>query len=115
MKVINIRKVCRSGTVTRDDGQIIYDLLVELWTKEDRVVLDFKGLVIASVSFLDEALGKLAFDHTKEEIREKLGVRNMDDRDRALLNDIFISRRKQKDAEKLPPRKKKPSRKRSGR
>lgn len=111
-KIVNIEKVCHSGTVTRDDGQIIHDILKEHWDKEKRIMLDFKGLLIASVSFLDEAFGKLTFEHSKDQIVEKLSFRNMDDRDRALLSDIMISRFKQVELSKKPRRKQNPSRRR---
>jgi len=112
MRIINIKKECRTGTVTRDDGQIIHDLLNEIWDEEDRIVLNFKGLIVASVSFMDEAFGKLAFDHTKDELKSKLKFRNMDYGDRALLNDIFISRFKQAILSKKPKTKKTPPRRR---
>jgi hypothetical protein len=93
---INIKDIAGKNTVTRENGERIYSIVREQWEKEDRIILDFTSLVIASVSFMDEAFGQLALDYSREELQKKLQFKNMDENDRALLNSVILSRLKQK-------------------
>ena len=97
MKKIDLKKICKKQTVTRKEGEQIKNLISDSWEKESEIVIDFNNISIASVSFLDEAFGKLAFDYPKENLREKLTFANIEEYDRALLNDILISRYHQKE------------------
>lgn len=97
MKKIDIKKTCKKRTVTRKEGEQVKKRILDLWDKQDKIVIDFNNISIASVSFLDEAFGKLAFDHPKEILREKLSFANIEEYDRALVNDILISRYHQKE------------------
>jgi len=94
---INLKEICGKQTITRKDGQIINDMIVDAWEKEDKITIEFSNILIASVSFLDEAFGKLAFKYPKDILVKKLSFENMEEYDRALLNDILISRYHQKE------------------
>ena len=89
---INIQELSGKRTVTRDDGRVIYKKIKDLWSDHDRISVDFVNLQVASVSFMDEAFGHLALEHSEQELRSKLAFKNMSEFDRALLNDIFASR-----------------------
>ena len=93
---INIAEVCKSNTVTRDHGKVIHDLIAEKWNSADVIKIDFNNILIASVSFLDEAFGNLAEDYTPEQISRKLKLVNIKDFDRNLANNIYRSRLSQK-------------------
>ncbi|MFC1521542.1 STAS-like domain-containing protein [Elusimicrobiota bacterium] len=95
---IQIKTICGKNTVTRDDGKKIRKLIKEAWAKDEIVELDFGNLIIASVSFMDEAVGVLALKHTKEEITIKIRLKNINPQDKVLLNDILLSRFRQKRA-----------------
>ena len=97
MKKIDLKKTCKKQTVTIRECEQIKNLISASWDKESKIVIDFNNISIASVSFLDEAFGKLAFDHPKEILRKKLSFANIEEYDRALLNDILISRYHQKE------------------
>lgn len=97
---IDLKKEYGKQTVTRDDGKVVADRLNKAMKKEDKIVIDFSNILIASVSFFDEAFGKLAFKYSKETLGKKLVLENMEDFDRALLNDILISRYHQLGLEK---------------
>lgn len=84
-------------TMTREDGEQINKMINELWDKEETITIDFSNILIASVSFLDEAFGKLAFEYPKEILTTKLMFKNLEEYDRALLNDILLSRYHQKE------------------
>jgi len=94
---INLIKECDKRTITREDGKKINDMIVNAWDKEDKIFIDFGYILIASVSFFDEAFGKLAFDYPKEILIKKLSFERMKKYDKALLNDILISRYHQRE------------------
>lgn len=101
--IIDLKKECGNQTITRDDGKKIHTKINKLWKKEGRIIIDFGHILVASVSFIDEAFGKLAFEHSKDTLKERLAFRNMMDYDKALLNDILTSRYRQKDLEQNGP------------
>jgi hypothetical protein len=94
---INVRKICGKRTITRDDGAKINRIISVKWNQEEVFHIDFDSVLVASVSFMDEAFGKLALEHTKEDMQEKLRFENILDYDRALINDILFSRFRQKE------------------
>ena len=93
---LSVKQICGKNTVTRDDGKKIHRLLLENWEKTKNIEVDFGNLTIASVSFLDEAIGQLALKFTRRELVAKLKLQRISTRDKRLLNDIFISRYRQK-------------------
>lgn len=92
---LKIREICGSNTVTRADGKKIHEFLLSHWDKAQVIEVDFGHLVIASVSFLDEAVGQLALCFKRSELVAKLRLLHISSRDKRLLNDIFLSRYRQ--------------------
>ena len=93
---IDIRKLCGKKTVTRADGARIHEILSGNWDEVNVFHIDFGNILVASVSFMDEAFGQLALKYSKEELQAKMRFENTVDYDRALLNDILYSRFRQK-------------------
>jgi hypothetical protein len=104
---IDLKAEYGKQTISRDDGKIVANRLVDAMGKEEEIVIDFSNILIASVSFFDEAFGKLAFKYSKEILAKKLTFKNIEDFDKALLNDILISRYHQKELETKQKAKKK--------
>lgn len=94
---INLQETCIKQTITRENGEKINKMIITAWEKDNKVIIDFNNVLIASVSFLDEAFGKLAFDYPKEYFRNKLHLINIEEYDKRLLNDILTSRYHQKE------------------
>ena len=95
MAVLNIEKVAGKNTVSRADGKVIYEKIKNLWKTNDQIDIDFGNLAIASVSFMDEVFGHLALEYGQEQLRNKLRLLHINEYDRALLNDIILSRVRQ--------------------
>jgi len=93
---LDISKICDKKTVTRDDGKKINEILTAEWEKQKEFTIDFDNILIASVSFMDEAFGSLALKYSKEELQKKLRIEHILPYDKALLNDILVSRFRQK-------------------
>jgi len=96
---ISIVEVCRSNRVTRPDGKVVHDLIILHWDSADRIIVDFGNILIASVSFLDEAFGALADEHATKEISERVKLVNITAFDKNLANGIYRSRQKQRQAQ----------------
>jgi len=92
---LKIKDICGTNTVARSDGKKIHQFLLEHWGKAKSIEIDFGNLEIASVSFLDEAIGQLALRFKRKELISKIKLRRISVRDKRLLNDIFISRYRQ--------------------
>jgi hypothetical protein len=106
MARLSIREYCKTSRVTRGDGAHLRHAIEEHWDADDQLVLDFSGVRIASVSFFDESLGFLALLHPLEEMTKRVRVEGMNPADRALLNNIVLSRsreRKVTDPRSDPP------------
>lgn len=103
MMTLKIKDICGTNTVTRADGKKIHQALLEHWDNARTIEVDFGNLIIASVSFLDEAIGQLALRYKRKELVSKLRLKRISSRDKRLLNDIFISRYRQasRDRDKL--------------
>lgn len=104
-KKLNIKDICGKNTVSRSDGKVIHESLLDHWEKAGTIEIDFGNLVIASVSFLDEAIGQLALRFNRKELVSKLKLTRISSLDKRLLNDIFISRYRQKMKGKRKPNK----------
>lgn len=92
---IRLDEFVESRVSTREDGQPLREYLTERWKEADKFTIDFEGLTIASVSFIDEAFGKLAQLHGKRELTRKIKVVNISEQDRSLLNEVVMSRLRQ--------------------
>ncbi|MBI2119834.1 MAG: STAS-like domain-containing protein [Elusimicrobia bacterium] len=91
---IKIKDVCGKNTVTRDDGKKINDIIMRQWNAQHSIEIDFGNIVIASVSFMDEAIGILGLKFSKDEIVQKIKLKNITDLDKKLLNDVLFLRLK---------------------
>lgn len=89
---INLKEKCGKMTISRKDGRVVAHLISDGLKKHESITIDFDNIMIASVSFFDEAFGKLAFKYPKEVLKKKLFFEKIDNYDRALLNDILLSR-----------------------
>jgi len=89
---ISIEKNCGENRISREDGLRLREWIEKEWEKNDKLTFDFGNILIASVSFIDEAFAKLAFDHSKDELVNKLKFENLRPFDRALLNDLVVAR-----------------------
>ncbi len=99
---LKIKDICGTNTVTRADGKKIHQALLDHWEKSSTIEVDFGNLTIASVSFLDEAIGQLALRFKRKELISKLRLLRISSRDKRLLNDIFASRYRQVLQKKTP-------------
>ncbi len=92
MPRLSVAKICGANRVSRPDGEALRHLLETHWNDREPLILDFDGVVIASVSFFDESFGVLALRHPLAELTQRIKVENIKPPDRRLLNSIVLAR-----------------------
>ncbi|HLG20069.1 MAG TPA: STAS-like domain-containing protein [Bdellovibrionota bacterium] len=96
MAVVLIRREFSSDHITRQAGERLRQLILDFANKGESIVIDFSGVTIASTSFLDEGLAKLADDGWSAEIvNQKITLKNIHARDRDLLRQLSLDRWKE--------------------
>ena len=86
----------RSQELTREAAIPIRIEIETAWESLEKIVLDFENLGFTSVSFLDELVGKLFMQFTKEDVINKVQIIHLSQEDRMLLGNITNSRIRQK-------------------
>lgn len=75
---INIAdKLSNSSALTREQGQIIYDIIFPLLEKNNEVTLDFSGIESIITPFLNVAIGKLYENYSSSQLQRLLHVENV--------------------------------------
>lgn len=96
MRTICVKEELGRDIVTREHGRRLYAMVRSaLGAGEDRVTVNFEGLQVTSVSFFDEAFGTLAKEMGQERFASVVRLADIDPFDRALVNDIVLSRSRQ--------------------
>ncbi|MDP8239360.1 MAG: STAS-like domain-containing protein [Candidatus Hatepunaea meridiana] len=81
--------------MSREEGAIVRSLILQLWNQCENIVLDFKDVTFASISFLDEAIAKIFLDKPSNEVFAKLKIVEITETKRNFLISMASSRNKQ--------------------
>lgn len=92
---LKIKDICGTHTLTRVDGRVLHTQILRHWKQTKTIEIDFSNATIASVSFLDEAIGQLVVSFSRKEIAAKIKLLRISQFDRKLLNDIAAVRYRQ--------------------
>ncbi len=60
MKRIEMKKAFRDDYISRAAGERLREIILEAFKNQETIELDFTGLIVASTSFFDEGIAKLA-------------------------------------------------------
>lgn len=96
--LLKVKDIVGKTLSSRTEGKKMRAAITRRWQHYDVITIDFEGLDVASVSFMDEAFGRLLDLYGLEDMKSKLKFIGLDDDDRMLLNYIIISRYKEKSA-----------------
>jgi len=97
MTILSLASLDANARVTRADWAQLRALIEERQDAQEPVLLDFSGVRVAPVSFLDEALGIFARAHGTEVLLRHVQVQNFDPGDRSLLHRIVASRARERE------------------
>ena len=79
--------------VASDDGQKVYDRLVDVLKADREVVLSFRNVTALTAAFLNTAMGQLYGTFSEEKIRSLLKVEDAEQDDLTLLNSVINNAR----------------------
>jgi hypothetical protein len=86
MRNINIKKEFPTDHITRAAGERLRELILEADANGESVTIDFSGVTIASTSFLDEGLAKLAdLGWSAEKVAKQVSLKNLNPLDKRVL------------------------------
>ena len=74
--------------VESDDGQKIFDLIMEGFSADKVVTVDFDKIDLITSSFLNSAFGQLYKDNSEDFVKSRLKVSNLADIDIRLLKKV---------------------------
>lgn len=93
MKKINIKKEFAGDYITREAGERLRQAIVQAFAAGLKTELDFSGIIIASTSFFDEGLAKLALHGWEQkQFEENVIIKNLNPRDRKVLEKMCAYR-----------------------
>lgn len=86
---IKIKETFVQDWITREAGEKLRLLVSDALHKAQNIELDFSDCLIASTSFFDESIAKLALEKvTSEQIQKHLKILHLHPRDKELLLDL---------------------------
>jgi len=77
VKINVINEVGSKYCVDSDDGQRIYNLIIDAFRKNRKVVLSFLNVEILTTAFLNTAIGQLYKDFSEDFIKNHLSVEDI--------------------------------------
>lgn len=90
MNRINIRELLDSpSALTREQGEIVYNYLIDKISKKETVILDFSEIESLITPFLNIAIGKLYKTFTSEELNQYLSIENIPASKKATLKIVI--------------------------
>jgi len=93
IKRISIKDQFADDRITRVAGEKLRHVILEADGNGEKIEIDFSDVVIASTSFLDEGIAKLALEGwSKEKIDEQVHLKKIHRLDLKVLNQIRKSR-----------------------
>ena len=81
--------------LSREEGAVFRTLILQLWAQCEQIVLDFSCVDFLSVSFLDEAVGKIFLTKPSDEVYNKLKICNLSDSNSSILKSVASARMRQ--------------------
>lgn len=94
MSRIIIGQMFKNDYISRVAGEKLRTLISEAYQKKEAVTLDFSGVIIASTSFFDEGIAKLALEGWDgQRLKTWVLFEGMNPRDRKVMKKVCEFRR----------------------
>lgn len=93
MKIIQIKKEFRNDYISREAGERLRRMILQVTKNKETVEIDFGGLLVASTSFFDEGFAKLAFEGwTQKNFDSHIRLKSLDPKDHGILKKLCLNR-----------------------
>lgn len=78
MKTIRVNEfVTLNQGVTSEEGQPLFELIMETLKVNEKVELDFEGVTFMTTAFLNVVIGSLYKDYTSDQLKENLILKSV--------------------------------------
>ena len=86
MKKIIVKNEFKKDHISREAGERLRDMIKNAYRKKQKIEIDFDQVVIASTSFFDEGIAKLALvGWNKDRFDQFVKIRNLNPRDAEVM------------------------------
>ena len=90
VKKLKIRDIInRETAVSSDDGEIVYNMIVNCIKENSIAELDFSHITILTTAFLNSAIGQLYNTYSSDQLNTSLKLKNVADEDRILFKKVI--------------------------
>lgn len=81
--------ISRKTAVSSDDGDIVYNRIVECINDNSVAELDFSEISILTTAFLNSAIGQLYNKFSSEQLNKTISLKNVADEDKILFKKVI--------------------------
>lgn len=74
--------------ITSEEGEPIYNLIIEALSNEEEVTLDFEGITFLTTAFLNVVIGALYKDYNSEQLQSKLHIEHITEETAARIKKV---------------------------
>ena len=90
IKILKIKDIInRETAVSSDDGDIVYNSIVECIKSHTVAELDFSEISILTTAFLNSAIGQLYNTFSSDELNSAIKLKNVADEDKILFKKVI--------------------------
>ena len=94
MKTLVIKDIFKQDYITREAGEELRTLILENYNNKQETTLDFSDIIIASTSFFDEGIAKLALEGWDKKTYNKfIIIKDINRMDMEVLNKMLKYRK----------------------
>jgi hypothetical protein len=86
---ISIKDIIGQRCIIKEDGQKIFDLILQPLKKGEKVSLDFEGVTQFASPFFNFAIGQLLKDIKEHDVRALLHIVNLNETGEMVLNRVI--------------------------
>lgn len=90
LKILKIKDIInRETAVSSDDGDIVYESIVECINSQTIAELDFSEITILTTAFLNSAIGQLYNNFSSEQLNSIISLKNVANEDKILFKKVI--------------------------
>ena len=96
--VFKLRELILTDELSREAALPLRLQIEQNWNNAEQIIINFDGLGLLTLSYLDELIGKLFLIYPKKQVMKKLVIKGLSEGNRQFLGNIVTDRiRKQRE------------------
>lgn len=89
-----IKSIVGVNCITSDDGDLVYNRIIDELKKPDTIELDFNGVAVFASPFFNSAVARLYKDYSPEMLNKYLNIINLSILGKEVLNRVIENAKK---------------------